>query len=503
MKIFTFNKLHISFGLAISCILFACGKQNPVFQISDSPNPWPDNYQDVAAMTDYKQWGTYNVHDPSIKKLGDTYYAYSTDAIYGEDSAVIKKNSLPFGYIQVRKSKDLVNWEFSGWAFSEIPDEAVKWVRSNSGGKGATNVWAPYITQYKDKYRLYYSVSAFGRQTSYIGLAESDSPEGPWEQKGCVVKTKTGDVMNAIDPSIAEDAATGKQWMLYGSYFGGLHCMELNPETGLALTEGDQGHLIARRFDGKRNNIEAPEVMYNPQFKKWYLFVSYDPLVTTYNVRVGRSDSPEGPFTDFFGKDMREEEDNYPILTYPYRFENHTGWSGVAHCAVFDNQDGKYFMAHQGRLAPRNFMMDLHIREIFWTADGWPVVSPERYTDTPTQDVTEQDITGTWEIILVEDVGNTELTLVDGQVLPENLQLTDKKRNISQTYDFKDDKTVEGKLAGSWKYSGQNSLDLKLDSIETSGLHLFVGQDWENQKQTILFTGLDSKGRSVWGKKVR
>lgn len=52
---------------------------------------------------------------------------------------------------------------------------------------------------YQGIYRLYYCVSAFGRNTSYIGMAESDSPEGPWIQKGCVVKTGEGDAMNAID----------------------------------------------------------------------------------------------------------------------------------------------------------------------------------------------------------------------------------------------------------------------------------------------------------------
>ena len=69
-------------------------------------------------------------------------------------------------------------------------------------------------------------------------MAESDSPEGPWIQKGCVVKTGEGDAMNAIDPSVVEDPETGKWWMHYGSYFGGLYCVELNPETGMTDAAG-------------------------------------------------------------------------------------------------------------------------------------------------------------------------------------------------------------------------------------------------------------------------
>ena len=71
---------------------------------------------------------------------------------------------------------------------------------------------------YQGIYRLYYCVSAFGRNTSYIGMAESDSPEGPWIQKGCVVKTGEGDAMNAIDPSVVEDPETGSVdalWLLF------------------------------------------------------------------------------------------------------------------------------------------------------------------------------------------------------------------------------------------------------------------------------------------------
>ncbi|PXV60186.1 arabinan endo-1,5-alpha-L-arabinosidase [Dysgonomonas alginatilytica] len=489
--------------IIIITVLCCCGKHDKVFDISDNPNPWEDDYRNVSSMTDYKKWGTYNIHDPSCKLFGDTYYMYSTDAIYREDSTTIIENKLPFGYIQIRKSKDLVNWEFVGWAFDKIPEEAKKWVLVNSDGRGASNIWAPYILEYKGKYRLYYSVSAFGMQTSYIGLAEADSPEGTWILKGCVVKTKKGDVMNAIDPSIAEDINTGKQWMHYGSYFGGLHCVELNPETGLPLIEGDQGHLIARRYDGKRNNIEAPEIIYNPQFKKWYLFVSYDPLVTTYNVRVGRSDSPEGPFIDLNGKDMREEEDNLPILTYPYRFMNHPGWAGVAHCSVFDDGQGKYFMAHQGRPAPKNHMMDLHVREIFWTNEGWPVVSPERYTNTTRQEVKEPDLIGHWEVLFIEDLNNNDKVLVAGQVQVEDMHLDDKNKNVSKVVQFNEDMSLSGEFKGKWQLSNDGRLVLIVDDKTISDISVFVGQDWENQTRTILFSGLTKDGKSIWGKKIR
>ncbi|WP_373758957.1 lipocalin-like domain-containing protein, partial [Bacteroides heparinolyticus] len=42
-----------------------------------------------------------------------------------------------------------------------------------------------------------------------------------------------------------------------------------------------------------------------------------------------------------------------------------------------------------------------------------------------------------------------------------------------------------------------------LDGEELKGLIVFAGHDWENETETILFTGLDSRGRSVWGKRIK
>ena len=54
-------------------ILFA-NCNSPVFTPIASPNPWQDNYSFLSSMDNYRLWGTYNVHDPSCRKLGDYYY---------------------------------------------------------------------------------------------------------------------------------------------------------------------------------------------------------------------------------------------------------------------------------------------------------------------------------------------------------------------------------------------------------------------------------------------
>ncbi len=495
------KKLIFSIATLSHCLLML--SSNPAaFAPAPSPNPWKDNYHDVSKMENYRQWGTYNVHDPACKKIGDYFYMYSTDAIFAENKKEAKEKEVPLGFIQMRRSKDLVHWEFTGWAFPEIPNEAVQWVRSYAGGKGATNSWAPYLMPYRDKFRLYYCVSAFGKKTSYIGLAESDSPEGPWEQKGCVVKTNNETDMNAIDPSIIEDPETGQWWMHYGSYFGGLYCLQLDPQTGLALQPNDKGHLTARRANYKKDNLEAPEIIYHPELKKYFLFVSYDPLMTTYNVRAGRSKHPEQEFTDFFGKEMKDTTNNFPILTAPYRFENHPGWAGTAHCGIVNDEQGNYFMVHQGRLSPQNHLMVLHVRQVFFTPDGWPVVSPERYTGSQPVHFQKKDLVGEWEIIRIFEP-QYERQLEAGQILRGEGELKNEECNPSVHIQFmKNGKLDDSK--GEWKFAADKQLlQLNIQGERISNLIVFAGHDWENETETALFTGLDSRGRSIWGKRIK
>lgn len=466
------------------------------FRPEPSPNPWADDYTAVSPMKDYRSWGTYNVHDPAICRVGDTYYMYSTDAIYRENRKEARESGVPLGFIQMRKSKDLVNWDFEGWAFTKIPDEAVEWVRGFNDGHGATNIWAPYMVAAPDGgYRLYYCVSAFGRRTSYIGLATASSPLGPWKPEGCVVKTGPESKMNAIDPTVITDSE-GRQWMHYGSFFGGLYTVELNPATGYPVTPGDQGKLAARRADYRKHNLEAPEIIHNPANGFYYLFGSYDPLMTTYNVRVGRSLRADGPFIDFNGKEVRDTTDNLPILTAPYRFEGHDGWIGTAHCGLIADGKGRFYMAHQGRPAFDPAMMDLHVRRVFFTPSGWPVVSPQRYTGLEDREFSRADLVGDWELIRVHEP-RAERELEAGQIRwgEGMLRPGEWSDNASLSLAAED---------SSWAFDEKGQLlSIVLDGERINDLVVHYGHDWERQTNTVLFTGLDAEGRTVWGKRIR
>ncbi|NID08741.1 arabinan endo-1,5-alpha-L-arabinosidase [Fibrivirga algicola] len=467
-------------GTASSVPVVPVGSPPPAFDL----NSITDNYANVAPFSNYQRWGSYNVHDPSILKIGDYYYCYNTDVAYG--------TSVRPG-IQIRKSKDLIEWTFVGWVFNAgLPIPAANFIRLNNG-KPNEGIWAPYIMQVGSELRLYYSLSSDQCKLSAIGLATATNPEGPWVDKGIVVSStcQSNPQTNAIDPTVIV-TASGEHWMHYGSGYDGIYTLPLNPATGMALTTGDKGRRIANRgfTSGRYNgNIEGPEIIYHPTLKKYFLFIAYDWIDTKYNVRVGRSDSPTGPFYDFDGKDLNLDIDHGPMILAPYQFSGHSGWQGVSHCSVFA-KDGQFFMAHQGRPGFDKYFMHLHVRKLFWTPDGWPVVSPERYAGEDEALVAQTDLSGDWEAI------SLGYRIVPGydreQTSPDFQQSVVLKLNANGT--------VNADAASKWTYAAP-WLSITWSDGLTDQVLVQKGRDWENKKATVIFTGLNNKGTAVWGKK--
>lgn len=491
----TLSSVRLLFVVAV-CMVCACGKKNsigpldpvtpPVDSTSFDVNSITDTYASIAPFTYYTQWGSYNVHDPSIVKSGDYFYCFSTDAAYG---TTVKPG------IQIRKSKDLVQWQFVGWAFNALPTQGAGFI-TQAGGTPFQSLWAPYVMKVGNQYRLYYSLSSAVLRLSVIGLATATAPEGPWTEQGLVVTSRndfTVTQTNAIDPTVVV-TPQGEHWLYYGSAFDGIYVLKLDAATGLAATAGDKGKRIAQRgfTNGVVNgNIEGPEIIYNPAQSRYYLFIAYDWLETKYNVRVGRSATPQGPFLDLNGKDINNEEDDGPMILAPYQFQGHGGWQGVAHCAVFE-KDGQYYLAHQGRPSIDKYFMDLHVRKIFWTTDGWPVVSPERYANVAQTAIAQSELAGDWEQIVL---GYKVVPGYAAEQVNADLQ-------AAATITLNADGKINGSVANTWTYTAP-WLELKWNNgTSTDKVYVSRERDWENKKSsTLVFTGLSNSGVAVWGKK--
>ncbi|WP_116126334.1 arabinan endo-1,5-alpha-L-arabinosidase [Lewinella sp. IMCC34183] len=463
---------------------------NPVgdtTSLDDGPidfSTFSDTYGDLASASRTADWRHYNVHDPTYVVDDDFTWCYNTDVAFGTD---IRPG------IQIRRSINLVEWEFVGWAFPGLPSRGENFIRRN-GGEPFAGLWAPYVMKVGDEYRLYYSLSSPTPRLSVIGLATSDRPQGPFIERDLVV-TSVNDATrqtNAIDPTVAI-ARDGSYWMYYGSAWDGIYKLELDPATGLARRTNDKGTRVAQRgFTGNRinGNLEGPEVIYHPEFDQYYLFLSYDWLETKYNVRVGRSDNATGPFYDIRGRNLNEDVDDLPMLIAPYRFTGHGGWQGVSHPGVFEKND-TFYMGHQGRPDVNPFFMVMHVRQLFWTEDGWPVVSSQRYAAEAEDAVQADEIAGDWEIIRF-----------DYQVVPGYAEEQTSADYVNaEPVRLGSDGTLSGALEGTWTYSapwltltaGGNSWSVRIER----------GRDWENEvARTILFTGLQDNGYAIWGKKI-
>jgi arabinan endo-1,5-alpha-L-arabinosidase len=429
---------------------------------------------DTSILDVEAEWGVHNSHDPGIVKTPEGYYVFSTDVKVGGD--------LVPG-VMVRKSKDLIHWNWVHYALPGIPQIAQDWAN-------AMNLWAPDVVEYKGKYRMYYSASSFGSRQSLIGLQTSDSIEGPWTDEGVVIKTREEDPLNAIDANVVNDAE-GRMWMVYGSFFGGIHIIQLDKESGKPIS-GGFGQLLAVRDKATEDGaVEGPYIVYNEQFKKYYLFVSYDSLFEDYNVRVARSDSITGPYVDIHGRDMKDSSytPQYEVglkILGGYHFGEDPGWIAPGHNSVL-NDEGTYFMVHHARGGADKYWPYLHVRKILWTEDGWPVVSPERYAGEKEQDIPAHHIAGSWERIIHDPA-------VDGQIGSEALTLLANGELFSK----------QG--SGQWYFDGQRSLTLLWNDIaegegRTEKVLLLPSWDWEQHKPTLVFTGLNEKGLAIWGKR--
>jgi arabinan endo-1,5-alpha-L-arabinosidase len=298
------------------------------------------------------------VHDPVMIKQGDTYYIFCTG----------------FG-INVYSSKDLKNWRKENPVFDKGPDWAVKDI---SGFRG--HIWAPDISYHNGKYYLYYAVSAFGKNTSCIGVAvnktlDATSASFKWEDKGKVVQSVPGrDMWNAIDPNLIVDE-NNIPWLAFGSFWNGMKMVKLKedltsiaqPEEWYTISTRKRSYGIADTSAGDAA-IEAPFIF--KKGKYYYQFVSWDYCCraekSDYKVVVGRSEKVTGPYVDKNGDKMIVGAGSLVV-------QGNKDWYGVGHSGTY-TFDGKDYLIFHGYDAADKGKSKLRLEELQWSADGWPEV---------------------------------------------------------------------------------------------------------------------------------
>lgn len=336
---FAFTILLFSLILSIDCL----NAQNQL-----SP-PLPDDSKGFGA------------HDPVMIKQDSVYYVFTTGV-----------------GVSMASSIDLITWKREKPIFEKAPEwvtpEIVPGWRSNS-------MWAPDIQFFNGTYYLFYSVSAFAKNTSAIGVATNktlhpNSLDYKWIDHGMVVQSiPNRDLWNAIDPNLIVDEKK-QGWLSFGSFWGGIKLVKLSPDF-LSVCKPEVWQTLARQprtfalddTDPGDGTIEAPFIM--KRFQYYYLFVSLDyccrGLNSDYNVVVGRSRNVEGPYVDENGI-LLSRGGGTSVA------KGNEDWAGVGHNGIC-YADGKYYFVCHGYDNHDNGRSKLIVREINWGRSEWPAIN--------------------------------------------------------------------------------------------------------------------------------
>lgn len=278
----------------------------------------------------YSQTGEPYIHDPStIMKCDGKYYTFGTGGggLISED----------------------------GWSW--LPGA----VRPGGGA-------APDAIKIGDRYLIAYSATGGGLGGGHAGKVltmwnktlDPSSPDFKFTEPIEVAHSLDDEDCDAIDAGLLLDPTTGRLWLSYGTYFGFIRLVELDPATG-ARVEGNEPVDIAI-------DCEATDLMYRDGW--YYLLGTHgtccDGPNSTYNIVVGRSRNVTGPYIDNIGRDMLQGGGKM-LLSAGNRK------TGPGHFGRYIEDDGVEKMSfHYEADFDRGGRSVLAVLPLLWE-NGWPV----------------------------------------------------------------------------------------------------------------------------------
>ena len=244
-----------------------------------------------------------------------------------------------------------------------VSDDGWTW---RAGTRASRSGMAPDLIHIGDRYYQYIAANIGGLPRAQITVISSksldpNSPDYQWEDGGVVCSTDGIEDCNGIDPGAFLDPTDGKLWLSYGSYFGFIRIVQLDPKTGKRIDPTDKPYDIAI-------NMEATDIIYRDGW--YYLFGTHGICCrgsdSMYNIRVGRSRKVTGPYLD---------EEGVDLIRGGGRLFCGSGGRviGPGHFGLLKIGDGveKVSMHYEADL-DRGGASVLDIRPLLWK-DGWPM----------------------------------------------------------------------------------------------------------------------------------
>ena len=443
--------------------------------------------------------------------------------------------------------------------------DAHGWQKKGNTVKGMQ--WAPDVIYNKTmkKWCMYMSLNGDNWASSIVCFT-SDNVEGPWKYQGPVVfsgflgkyahngyaaaddwkntdftiatgetslpeRYNVGDKWgsfwpNCIDPCVFYDDKDNL-WMSYGSWSGGIFLLRLDKNNGLR----DYTYTFPYEVNGKAatSTAASANTTSDPYFGKkiaggyyvsgeasyvekigshYFLFMSYGGLVSTggYQMRVFRSDNPEGPYVDCNGTSAvfnrylmnysATAVDNRGVLLFGgYKWDPMSGAEiAQGHNSAFTDKEGRSFVVYHSRFTNKGEGHEVRVHQLFLNDEGWIMAAPFEFdgetitnNDIATKaSIADTEIAGDYQFLRHEYGQNTEAKAYE---TPVNIRLNA-------------DGTISGAENGTWeRTAGTDYIALTIDDVVYRGVLVRQTIDYTNIPAIAIAALSSSSGSTTLGQK--
>lgn len=533
---------------------------DPSIVIDDITNPASPTYYiygshlgrgKTTAAENYQEW--------TVFKAGEEN-ATATNSLFCNLSGNLVNYSDAYATHAVTSVKDHAGKTVTFGNF-----DAHGWQKKGNTVKGMQ--WAPDVIYNKTmkKWCMYMSINGDNWASSIVCFT-SDNVEGPWKYQGPVVfsgflgkyahngyaaaddwkntdftiatgetslpeRYNVGDKWgsfwpNCIDPCVFYDDQDNL-WMSYGSWSGGIFLLRLDKNNGLR----DYTYAYPYEVNGKAATSAAASAntTSDPYFGKkiaggyyvsgeasyvekigshYFLFMSYGGLVSTggYQMRVFRSDNPEGPYVDCNGTSAvfnrylmnysATAVDNRGVLLFGgYKWDPMSGAEiAQGHNSAFTDKEGRSFVVYHSRFTNKGEGHEVRVHQLFLNDEGWIMAAPFEFdgetitnNDIATKaSIADTEIAGDYQFLRHEYGQNTEAKAYE---TPVNIRLNA-------------DGTISGVENGTWeRTAGTDYIALTIDDVVYRGVLVRQTIDYTNIPAIAIAALSSSSGSTTLGQK--
>ncbi len=533
---------------------------DPSIVIDDITNPSSPTYYiygshlgrgKTTADKNYQEW--------TVFKAGEEN-ATATNSLFCNTGGVLVNFSQAYSTHAITSVKD-----YSGKSVTFGNFDANGWQKKGNTVKGMQ--WAPDVVYNKTmkKWCMYMSLNGDSWCSSIVCFT-SDNIEGPWKYQGPVVFSgffgkyahnsfaaandwKNTDLAiatgatslperynvgekwgtfwpNCIDPCVFYDDQDNL-WMSYGSWSGGIFLIKLDKTNGLrdytytfpyevngkAATPGTaNANTTSDPYFGKKiagGYYVSGEASYIEKIgSHYFLFMSYGKLDSNggYQMRVFRSDKPEGPYVDCNGTSAvtsrylmnysAKAADNRGVLLFGgYKWNPMSGAEiAQGHNSAFNDKQGRSFVVYHSRFSNQGEGHQVRVHQLFLNDEGWIMAAPFEFdgetitnNDIATKaSIADSEIAGDYQFMRHEYGQDTEKKAYE---TPVNIRLNA-------------DGTITGAEKGTWeRTAGTDYIHLTINGVVYRGVLVRQTIDYTNIPAVAISALSSSSGSTTLGQK--